>query len=110
MANQATGAIVAKKFAHAYEESERLAAELGMFERENAMLRDEIDRCLLVCCSHVLPLLQKNTALRFPPRPACAFLPRVIGLFSPVFWCSFVVAGVALLVRRSQSVELVHLL
>jgi hypothetical protein len=48
MANQATGAIVAKKFAHAYEESERLTAELSMFDRENAMLRDEIDRLLLL--------------------------------------------------------------
>ncbi len=45
MAQQATGTVVAKKFAHAYEESERLAAELGMFERENAMLKDEIERC-----------------------------------------------------------------
>ena len=44
MAQQATGTVVAKKFAHAYEESERLAAELGMFERENAMLKDEIQR------------------------------------------------------------------
>jgi len=46
MAHQATGAIVAKKFAHAYEESERLAAELSIYQHENAMLRDEIDRCL----------------------------------------------------------------
>jgi hypothetical protein len=44
MARQATGSVVAKKFAHAYEESERLAAELGMFQRENAMLKDEIER------------------------------------------------------------------
>ena len=43
MAHQATGSVVAKKFAHAYEESERLAAELGMFQRENAML------CSRVC-------------------------------------------------------------
>ena len=33
MAQQATGTVVAKKFANAYEESERLAAELSMFER-----------------------------------------------------------------------------
>jgi hypothetical protein len=60
MSSQATGAVVAQKFAHAYEESERLGAELKLFERENAMLRDEIDRsaspvhaCLL-CCPYVL--------------------------------------------------------
>ena len=44
MAQMVTGAVVAKKFAQAYEESERLAAELELFHRENAMLRDEIDR------------------------------------------------------------------
>ena len=44
MAQMVTGAVVAKKFAQAYEESERLAAELELFNRENAMLRDEIDR------------------------------------------------------------------
>jgi hypothetical protein len=33
MAHQATGTVVAKKFANAYEESERLNAELKMFER-----------------------------------------------------------------------------
>jgi len=59
MAHQATGAVVAKKFAHAYEESERLAAELSMFERENGMLRDEIERSLpvlavaIMCCRHL---------------------------------------------------------
>jgi len=62
MAHQATGAIVAKKFAHAYEESERLAAELSMFQHENAKIRDEIDRCLkhlsqsLPACAAVMSL------------------------------------------------------
>ena len=51
MARQATGSVVAKKFAHAYEESERLAAELGMFQRENAMLKDEIERSVQTLCA-----------------------------------------------------------
>ena len=37
--------------AHAYEESERLAAELGMFQRENAMLKDEIERSVQTLCA-----------------------------------------------------------
>ena len=70
MAQQATGTVVAKKFAHAYEESERLAAELGMFERENAMLKDEIERCWRT------PRPQPAACLQPPParRPACAAL------------------------------------